>query len=70
MKNRDTSLFKNFKMWERVTGQFRAEALNTFNSPLFPNPNTSYAAGSSSFGKITSQVNFSRLIQLGVRFYF
>ncbi len=68
MKNWDTSLFKDFTITERFKAEFRAEALNTFNSPLFPNPNTSL--GSSSFGHINSQVNFARLLQLGVRFYF
>ncbi len=68
MKNWDISLFKNFAITERFNAEFRAEALNAFNSPEFPNPNTKY--GSQSFGTITSQVNFSRLLQLGVRFAF
>lgn len=68
MKNWDSSLFKNFKIWERVTGQFRLEALNTFNSPQFSNPNTQF--GTAAFGKITYQANFPRLVQLGVRFFF
>jgi len=68
MKNWDISLFKNFAITERLNAEFRAEALNAFNSPQFPNPNTRY--GSASFGTITNQVNFSRLLQLGVRFFF
>ncbi|MBV9036774.1 MAG: TonB-dependent receptor [Acidobacteriaceae bacterium] len=68
MKNWDISLFKNFAITERFNAEFRAEALNAFNSPQFPNPNTKF--GSSSFGTITNQVNFSRLLQLGVRFAF
>ena len=67
-KNWDISLFKNLKITEKVAGQFRAEGLNIFNSPLFQGPNVQF--GSSNFGKITQQRNFSRLIQLGVRFYF
>jgi hypothetical protein len=67
-KNWDMSMFKTFHITERFNGQFRAEALNAFNTPQFPNPSTAF--GSSSFGKITSQVNFARLLQLGVRFYF
>ena len=54
--------------WSALKGQFRAEALNAFNTPMFAAPNVSF--GSGSFGKITSQVNFSRMIQLGVRFFF
>ncbi|MCU1263393.1 MAG: TonB-dependent receptor, partial [Bryobacterales bacterium] len=67
-KNLDISAFKKLRITEKFTGQFRAEALNDFNSPLFQGPNVSY--GSSNFGKITQQRNFSRLLQLGARFYF
>ena len=70
MKNWDSSLFKDFQIRERLKGQFRAEALNSFNSPLFANPNTQYIPGNASFGKLTYQANFPRLLQLGVRFYF
>ena len=69
-KNWDASLFKNFAVTERFNAEFRAEALNLFNTPQFPNPNTKFQSGSSTFGTITTQVNFSRLIQLGVRFSF
>jgi hypothetical protein len=61
---------KDFTIRERLKGQFRAEALNTFNSPLFANPNTQYIPGNASFGKLTYQANFPRLLQLGVRFQF
>lgn len=67
-KNWDLSLFKNVNVTERVHGQFRAEALNAFNTPQFRGPNTSF--GSSSFGVITQQANFPRYLQLGFRVYF
>jgi hypothetical protein len=38
------------------------------NTPLFYGPNVSY--GSSAFGTITSQANFSRQLQLALRFSF
>ena len=50
------------------TLQFRLEALNAMNTPLFYGPNVSF--GSSSFGTITSQANFSRQLQLALRFSF
>src|SRR5262249_18797364 len=53
--NWDLSLFKDFKVRERFTGEFRCEALNAFNTPLFANPNTLYTPTSASFGKITYQ---------------
>lgn len=36
--NLDASLFRNFKITERLTLQFRAEALNATNTPHFSNP--------------------------------
>ncbi len=63
--NTDLSMFKTFNIKERVQAQFRCEALNAFNTPLFYGPNTSF--GSASFGKITSQANFSRQLQLAIR---
>jgi hypothetical protein len=66
--NWDISIFKSFSIVEKFKGQFRAEALNAFNTPMFAAPNTSL--GSSSFGRITSQVNFSRMVQLGIRLFF
>ena len=66
--NWDLSIFKSFAVAEKFKGQFRAEALNAFNTPLFAAPNVSY--GSSAFGRITSQANFARMMQLGVRLFF
>ena len=66
--NWDLSLFKTVRLKERVNLQFRAEALNAFNTPLFRNPSTAF--GSGSFGAITSQANFPRLLQLGARIAF
>ena len=66
--NWDLSIFKSISITEKFKAQFRAEALNAFNTPMFAAPNTSF--GSSSFGRITSQVNFSRMMQLGMRFFF
>ena len=66
--NWDLSLFKTFKIKERLTGTFRAEALNALNSPKFANPNTQF--GTASFGKVTYQANLPRQLQLGVRFQF
>ena len=66
--NWDMSLFKNVLVKEKLKAQFRFEALNAMNTPLFYGPNVSF--GSSSFGKITSQANFSRQLQLALRFSF
>jgi hypothetical protein len=66
--NWDLSVFKNVVIRETLKAQFRCEALNAFNTPLFYGPNVSF--GSSTFGKITSQANFSRQLQLALRFSF
>jgi hypothetical protein len=66
--NFDMSVFKNFVIKEAFKAQFRCEALNAMNTPLFYGPNVSF--GSSSFGKITSQANFSRQLQMAIRLSF
>lgn len=66
--NWDMSVFKNFTIFESFKAQFRAEALNAMNTPWFRGPNT--AVGNGSFGRITSQGNFPRMLQLGLRLYF
>ncbi|MBI4910562.1 MAG: TonB-dependent receptor [Acidobacteria bacterium] len=64
----DLSLFKEFRFIERAKVQFRAEALNAFNTPRFSGPNTSVT--SSSFGSVTSQANAPRQIQFGLKLLF
>lgn len=63
----DLSVFKSKKL-ESVELQFRAEALNAFNTPQFGAPNV--RVGNASFGVISSQVNLPRYIQLGGRINF
>jgi hypothetical protein len=66
----DSSLLKDFSLADRVTAQFRVEALNVLNHPNFANPDTRF--GSATFGQITSLVsgNQSRILQLGVHLQF
>jgi hypothetical protein len=67
--NIDFSIFKSFTIRERIKAQFRAEALNATNTPYFGNPGTTLT-NPSTFGVITSQINYPRLVQLGLRFTF
>jgi len=72
-KNLDFSLFKNFKMTERVNLQFRAEAFNFTNSPTFNLPSASNSAltiGNTNFGKLTSSSATGRQIQFGLKLLF
>jgi hypothetical protein len=66
--NWDMSVFKTFTLTEKLRAQFRAEALNAMNTPLFRGPET--RVGNANFGRITSQANFPRMIHLGMRFFF
>ncbi len=67
-KNWDISVFKNFNITERAKAQFRAEALNAFNTPLFHSPDTNLSDGT--FGVISTTDNFARQLQLAIRFTF
>jgi hypothetical protein len=67
--NSDLSLNKDFKLTERVGAEFRAEALNAFNTPQFNGPNLSIG-NTASVGKITGTLGFPRLVQLGARLHF
>ena len=62
----DFSMNKTFEVYEKFKAQFRAEVFNLTNTPQFYGPQTNIS--SSSFGQITSQANFNRILQLGVRF--
>jgi hypothetical protein len=64
----DLSLLKNIFIKEDVKVQLRAEFLNAFNHPQFNNPNVDPT--SSEFGKVTSQGNLPRNIQLGIKLIF
>ncbi|MFN7931688.1 MAG: TonB-dependent receptor [Bryobacteraceae bacterium] len=66
--NFDLSVFKHFRLTEVWKVEFRAEALNAFNTPRFGGPNTSVT--SSSFGAVTSQGNAPRQVQFGLKVLF
>jgi len=80
--NSDLSLNKDFHVTERVHAEFRAEALNAFNTPQFATPALSVGSAvvdssgtvtttrNSGAGQITGTLGFPRLVQLGARLYF
>jgi hypothetical protein len=67
-RNLDCSLFKNFKIKENLQLQFRAEAFNFTNTPVFGAPNTTF--GSPAFGIVSGQSNPPRNFQLAVKLLF
>jgi hypothetical protein len=66
--NLDLSIFKILSVTEKARLQFRAEAFNATNSPMFGLPNGGF--GSANFGVIANQLNRPRQIQMALRLYF
>jgi hypothetical protein len=67
-KNLDFSLFKRFRVTERARLEFRGEAFNLTNTPLFAAPGAT--VNTSTFGVVTSQENAPRQVQLGLKILF
>ncbi|MGA8594682.1 MAG: carboxypeptidase-like regulatory domain-containing protein [Bryobacteraceae bacterium] len=67
-RNLDASLFKNFQVTERFNLQFRAEAFNLSNTPIFSAPGTTL--NGTNFGVITGQSNSPRNLQLALKLLF
>jgi hypothetical protein len=67
--NFDGSMFKTVTIKEHYKVQFRAEVLNVTNTVLFGSPATNVSTAST-FGTVTSQTNFPRLVSLGARITF
>jgi hypothetical protein len=66
--NLDASIFKNFRIQERTTLQFRAEAFNATNHPIWGSPGTN-VTDPANFGVITTK-NGRREMQLALRLLF
>jgi hypothetical protein len=76
----DLALQKSFPITESKSLQFRAEAFNFMNTPLFPGPDTNPFDGPpvrntngswSGFGTIPfNQQNFPRIVQVSLKFFF
>jgi len=67
-KNLDFSLFKNFHVRERFQIEFRAEAFNLTNTPVFSAPGTTI--NGANFGISTGQSNVPRNVQLAAKVIF
>jgi hypothetical protein len=64
----DISVVKQLRAGNRLRAQMHVEFLNAFNRAVFSNPSTDPTA--SEFGKVTSQNNLPRDIQLAVKLLF
>jgi outer membrane receptor protein involved in Fe transport len=67
-RNFDLSFFRSFPFTESKRLEFRAEFFNSFNTPLFNQPDST--VGDQYFGQINSTANSPRIIQLALKFYF
>jgi hypothetical protein len=66
--NLDLSLFRKFRLTERVGGEFRFESFNFTNTPHFNRPGTTL--GNADFGQVTSAIADQRQIQFGLKITF
>ena len=64
----DSALLKNWRTVEGQRIEFRFEASNILNHPIFSDPATSY--GASNFGVIGGTKVGARSVQLGFKYYF
>ena len=62
----DVSVAKSFRIPNGQQIQFKVEAFDAFNTPLWGNPNG--ILGNSNFGRITTATN--REMQFGLRYTF
>ncbi len=65
--NVDGSVFRSFKLSERLTAEIRGEAFSAINTPQWNNPDTGF--GNATFGFITG-AGGNRQIQLGAKISF
>jgi hypothetical protein len=70
VNNWDLALAKNFRPWEQMRIQFRAEMFNAFNRVQFGRANSTF--GNTAFGRVTGTApgNGPRTIQMALRVEF
>jgi hypothetical protein len=67
-QNWDVSLIKSFKIGERNSFQFRVDAFNVLNHPVFREPSAVNIGTPATFTQITQTAVPARLIQFGLKF--
>lgn len=66
----DLSFFRSFRVTETKKFEFRAEAFNATNTPVFSAPDSYLPDGPGFFGVVTSTANTARQLQVALKFYF
>ena len=67
-KNLDLSLFRDFPIREAMRLQFRAEAFNLTNTPVWGTPVLNYS--NANFGRVLGVGNTPRQVQFALKLYF
>lgn len=67
-KNLDISVMREFPTWESMKFQFRLDAFNAFNHPVWGTPNN--CQNCQNFGVVNSTVNSARQLQLSGKIVF
>jgi hypothetical protein len=69
--NLDASVFRRIPIKERMSLEFRADALSVTNTPQFDKPNQGFSTNTSSnFGYVTNTIGGNRSVQLGAKLSF
>jgi hypothetical protein len=68
LRNVDFSMFRAFPIREGLRVEFRAEAFNGFNTPIYAAPTANLS--SPNFGRVLSTANNPRQLQLGAKIIF
>ncbi len=70
--NLDLSVFRKFRLTERVGGEFRFEAFNFTNTPHFDRPGGTNGTtlGNADFGEVTTAMSDQRQMQFGLKILF
>jgi hypothetical protein len=67
-RNLDLSLFRDFRVRELMSLQFRAEAFNLTNTPVWGTPVANFS--NANFGRVLSVANSPRQLQLALKLRF
>ena len=67
-RNLDLSIFRSFPIHDAIKLQFRVEAFNLFNTPVFAQPDNNIT--DPNFGQVSSTANTERQLQAALKFYF
>ncbi len=67
-RNLDLSFFRSFSLTESKRFEFRAEAFNVTNTPVFATPDSGLE--DPNFGIVSSTANTERQLQIALKFYF